>query len=95
MGIKHQITYFDIVTWYGNLTVKNRTKLSRTVNIASKIVGSRQLQLSHLYQVFVKRKTRQILNNTTQPLDVCLVHRNLYTFIPSAAYNACSCPVIV
>ena len=56
---------------YGNLAIKNRTKLSCTVSIASKIVRSHQLQLCQLYQVSVKRKTCQILNDTIHPLNVC------------------------
>ena len=58
----------NIVTWYGNLAVQNRTKLSCAVSIASKIVGSQQLHLCQLYQVSVKRKTCQILSDTTHPL---------------------------
>ena len=41
------------------------------VSVASKTVGSGKLQLSHLHQVSVKRKTRQIRKDTTHPLDVC------------------------
>ena len=62
-SLTESVLIFGIVTWYGSLTVKNRTKLSRIVSIASKILGSRQLQLSQLYQVSVKRKTHQILND--------------------------------
>ena len=39
------ILAFSIATWYGNPPVK----LSSIVSITSKIVGSRQLQLYHLY----------------------------------------------
>ena len=42
----------------------------RNVNTVSKIVGSKQLHLSQLYQVSVKRNTRQIVNNTTYLLNV-------------------------
>ena len=30
---------FNIVTWYGNLSVKNRARLARVVNTAGKIIG--------------------------------------------------------
>ena len=56
---------------YGSLIVKSRMKLSRIVSTASKTVGSRQLQLSQRCQDSVERKTRQILNDTTHPLNVC------------------------
>ena len=45
-------------------------KLSRIVSIASKTVVSLQVQLSHLYQLSVKRKTHQTLNDTSAPLNV-------------------------
>ena len=43
-------------------------KLSRIVGIAIISVGSGQLQLSPLYQF--EKKTRQILNDTTHPLNI-------------------------
>ena len=33
---------FSIVTWYGNLSVKNRARLARVVNTVSKIIGATQ-----------------------------------------------------
>ena len=33
---------FNIVTWYGHLSVKNRARLARVVNTASKIIGAKQ-----------------------------------------------------
>ena len=56
-----------------SVTVKHRSnaKLSRIVSIASKTVVSQQVQLSHLYQLSVKRKTHQTLNDTSPPLNVC------------------------
>ena len=35
----------NIVTWYGNLSVKNRVRLARVVTTASKIVGVDQKQM--------------------------------------------------
>ena len=42
----------------------------RNVSTVSKIVGSKQLHLSQLYQVSVKKNTRHIVNNTTHLLNV-------------------------
>ena len=36
---------------------KNRHKLSRVINIASKLIGKQQIQLSVLYHNSIKRKT--------------------------------------
>ena len=33
---------FNIVTWYGNMSVKNGARLARVVNTASKIIGAKQ-----------------------------------------------------
>ena len=43
------ILTFNIVMWYGNLSVKHRDLLARVVNMASKVVGRQQLQLCELY----------------------------------------------
>ena len=48
---------FNIVTWYGNLSVKNRARLARVVNTASKIIGAEQKQLCDLYHLSVCRKS--------------------------------------
>ena len=46
---------FNIVTWYGNLMVENRTKLSQIANASSKLIGTiKQHQLFDLYQLSVK-----------------------------------------
>ena len=48
---------FNIVTWYGNLSVKNRARLARVVSMASKITGAKQKQLCGLYHLSVCRKS--------------------------------------
>ena len=62
---------FNIVTWYGNLKVENRAKLSRVVSTACKLIGAKLYKLSFLYQLAVKRKATQILCNTIHPLNIC------------------------
>ena len=59
---------FNIVTWHGNLSVKNRAKLARIVNLASKVIGSKQRQLPELYYQAVKRKAVKIVSDNTHPL---------------------------
>ena len=55
------ILSFNIVTWYGHLSVKNRAPLARVVNTASKIIGVEQKQLCGLFHLFVYRKSLSIL----------------------------------
>ena len=42
---------FNLVSWYGNLSVKNKARLAQVVNQAGKIVGIKQPQLCDLYQL--------------------------------------------
>ena len=93
------ILIFNIVSWYGNLSVKNKTRLTRVVNLAGKITGSKQTQLSDLYHQAVKRKSVEILYDKTHPLNsefemlpsrrrlrMPLARKNIYkkSFIPTA-----------
>jgi hypothetical protein len=93
------ILTFNIVTWYGNLSVKNRVRLARVVNTASKIVGSTQKQLRDLFHLSVQRKSLFILQDNAHPLNSCFQHlpsgrrlrvplakKNVYkkSFVPTA-----------
>ena len=40
---------FNIITWYGNVSAKNKIKLARVVNTASKLIGNEQKHLSVQY----------------------------------------------
>ena len=62
------IISFNAVSWAGNLSVENKSKLNRIINTASKIVGGQQLQLSVLYQTALRRKACCILEDNTHPL---------------------------
>ena len=60
---------FNLVSWYGNVFVKNKARLARVVNQAGKIVGIKQLQLYDLYQLALRRKAVQIYHDSTHPLN--------------------------
>ena len=47
-GLVESILSFNIIIWFGHVTVKQKTKLGRVVNKASKLIGQQQLQLSTL-----------------------------------------------
>jgi hypothetical protein len=93
------ILTFNIIAWFGNLSVKDRTRLTRVVKLAGKIIGCQQRQLSDLHHLFVKRKAKKIWLDPNHPLHdqfellpskrrlrAPLARRNLYkrSFIPSA-----------
>lgn len=90
---------FDMCTWFGNLGVKNRNKLSRIVKLGSKIVGKGQGQLADLYTTHMRRKAHHIVSDPVHPLftefrklpsgrryTAALATKNIYkkSFIPSA-----------
>ena len=77
---------FSIVCWYGNLNKNDTARLQRTINTASRIIGSQQPSLAKLYDKFVLSKTRSILADKAHPLF------SQYELLPSARrYRAVSC----
>ncbi|XP_025101682.1 uncharacterized protein LOC112568566 [Pomacea canaliculata] len=98
-ALVESVITFNIVSWYGQTSVTTKNKLRRVINTASRIVGSQQLSLSHLYDSALVRKATQIMLDPTHPLNprfepmpsgrrlrVPLVKKNVYrrSFIPSA-----------
>jgi len=63
------ILTFNMAMWYGNLNVKGRSKLQRIVNLASKIIGSRQKQLNSMYEEVLGKKAFKIAKDPTHPLN--------------------------
>ena len=62
---------FNIVTWYGCLAQKEKNKLNRVVNLASKIVCKKQKPLSKIHDDFVCRKAKKIIADASHPLFSC------------------------
>ena len=88
---------FNIVVWYGNLSVKGKANLERIVGMTGKIIGAKQDSLSDLYLTAVERKTARTLDDAKHPLfsqfqklrsgrryKVPIARENVYkkTFIP-------------
>ena len=67
-GLIESILSFNIVTWYGNVNSKNRTKLARTVNISTKLIVLENNQLSNIYNEALTRKTVQIFHDEAHPV---------------------------
>ena len=47
-GLIESVLTFNRITWHGNVSGKNKTKLARVVNTASKLIGNEQ---KHLYSI--------------------------------------------
>ena len=71
-SIIQSILSFNIVTWFGHIRVKDKTRLNRVVNVASKIIGKKQKSLQEIHRNFVKRKASKILIDDTHPLNSSL-----------------------
>ena len=76
-SIIESVLTFNIIFWYGNLTVKNKSKLCRIVNTAEKIIGCRQTTLACHYHTAVNRKAQKVVNDYMHPLH------NSFTKLPS------------
>ena len=93
----------SIVLWVRaflrDLTVKQKNRLNKIVNIATKLINLKQKSLNDLYQQAISKKSRSIINDPTHPLHSCFeimpsgkryrtpaFKRQLYnkSFIPSA-----------
>ena len=90
---------FNIVTWFGHISVKDKVRLTKIVNICSRLVGTKLKDLGELYTQALRRKSSSILNDQSHPLNnefqylpsgrrllVPRARRNLFkkSFIPSA-----------
>ena len=58
----------SFLCWFGNLTVKNKTKLNSIVSKCSKIVGVKQASLSEVYERRVRKRAKGIMRNDSHPL---------------------------
>ena len=55
------ILTFNIVTFYGHLTVKQKNRLNKIVNIATKLINFKQKSLNDLYQQAISKKKAEAL----------------------------------
>jgi hypothetical protein len=62
------ILTFNLIVWFGALTVHDKSRFGRVVKTASKIVGTPQKQLCDLYTRTVKKKAKKIMADTSHPL---------------------------
>ena len=78
-SLVESILTFNIVTFYGHLTVKQKNRLNKIVNIATKLINLKQKSLNDLYHQAIskKKRSRSIINDPTHPLHSC------YEIMPS------------
>ena len=68
-SLVESILTFNIVTFYGHLTIKQKYRLKKILNIATKLINLKQKSLNDPYQQAIsKKKCRSIINNPTHPL---------------------------
>ncbi len=93
------ILTFNVIVWFGLLTVKDKARLARVIKIASKVVGVQQKQLSDLHASAIRKKACRIMQDVSHPLNHCFemlpsgrrlnvprARKNIHkkSFIPSA-----------
>ena len=98
-SLTESVLTFNIVSWYGYLSVKQKNKLAQIVNQAGKIIGYKQLQLPHLHTQALTKKAHQVYLDPTHPLHgafqmlpsgrrlkIPMARKNGYkrSFVPSA-----------
>ena len=75
-GLVQSILSFNVVTWCRNITIKNKARLARIANTASKLIGRDQRQLSSLYRVALKRRDTQTIGDSDHPFR-CFPQRDV------------------
>ena len=55
------ILTFNIVKFYGHLTFKQKNRLNKIVNVATKLINLKQKSLNDLYQQAISKKKAEAL----------------------------------
>ncbi len=63
-----QSVSFNIAMWYGKLNTERQNKLQNIVNMAPKIIGDPQKQLSNIKMIFWEVMWMRIINDLSYPL---------------------------
>ncbi len=62
------ILSFSLVSWFGNLTLKDKNSLNQVIKWAGRLIGEPQLTMSALYDTQLQRKASCILEDCSHPL---------------------------
>ena len=60
-SLVESILTFNIVTFYGHLTVKQKNRLNKIVNIATKFMNLKQKSLNDFHQQAISKKKAEAL----------------------------------
>ena len=78
-GLIESILSFNVITWCGNVSAKNKIKLARVFNTANTVIGNERKYLSSIYNAALKMKARQILYDRYVLLTVYIMaHQSYY-----------------
>lgn len=58
-SITESVSFFNIISWYGNLRVKEKSKLNQTVKKACKVTGKYQKFILEIHRNFTKKSTKK------------------------------------
>lgn len=61
---------FSMICLFGNLSLKNRKKLEKTVELCGKITGATSNDLQHLHEVRVISKAQAVVLGSQHPVHV-------------------------
>ena len=59
---------FCFIAWYGSLSLVNKNRLHKIINVSSKIAGVRLESMTSMYETRVLRKGKAIARDRTHPL---------------------------
>ena len=97
---------FSMICWCSNVSVSDKNKLQKLVNICSKITDQQQPSLANVYDRQVLKKAKQILKDDTHFLfseydllppkkrfriPVCQTNRRRHCFIPASIRLSNNC----
>ena len=63
------ILTFSCMCWYGSLTMADKKRVDKVLNVCSKIVSESQASLSELYEHRCVQKAKSIMSDTTHVLS--------------------------
>ena len=59
-SLVQSILTFNIISFYGHLTVKQKNRLNKIVNIATKLINLKHKSLNDLYQQAISKKAEAL-----------------------------------
>ena len=67
-SLVESVLMFNCTAWFGNLTVKNKSRLTRIANQAGRVIGMKQPSLDDQFMLACSRKASSIISDPAHPL---------------------------